>query len=151
MEEAMKKQMLNAVVTLSIIVTLAVASFAGLSRPLKANVPFDFIVNGKTLPAGEYIVVPSNTPGLLLLRTWEAKQSAAVVTRAGAVEAKSKPSLVFRRYSNQYYLAKVVGDTSANELWQSKAEREAAKGGRDHLAKGGTAPEIITISAQLGQ
>lgn len=146
----MKKQMLNVVVTLSIIVTLAVAGFAGLSRPLKANVPFDFIVNGKTLPAGEYTIVPSNSPGLLLIRTWETKQSAAVMTR-GTVEAKSKPSLVFRRYGNQYFLAKIVGDTSVNELWQSKAEREAAKGGRDHLAQGGTTPEIITISAPLGQ
>lgn len=147
----MKKQMLNVVVTLSIIVTLAVAGLAGLGRPLKANVPFDFIVNGKTLPAGQYTVVPSNTAGLLLLRNWETKQSAAVMTKVSADRSASKPVLVFHRYGNQRFLAQIVSDTSVNELPQSKAEREAAKGGRDHLAQSGTAPEIVTISAQLGQ
>lgn len=147
----MKKQMLNVIVTLSVIVTLAVAGFAALHKKVTANVPFDFMVNGKTLPAGQYTIEPSAANGnTLLIRNREAQQGVIVIAQVCEV-GDAKSQLVFRRYGNQYFLAKVIGQTSANELMKSKAEREAARANRDHLAQHDAAPEIITVSAQIGQ
>lgn len=147
----MKKQTLNVVVTLSMIITLAVAGFAALNRKVEANVPFDFMVNGKTLPAGQYTVTPSGNGSTLIIRSAETKQAAAVITRACEASRDAKPQLIFHRYGNQYFLAKIVGATSGNELMKSEAEREAARANGDHLAMNEAAPEVVTISAQVGQ
>lgn len=147
----MKKQILNVVVTLSVIVTLAVAGFAALHNKIKASVPFAFMVNGKTLPAGQYTVAPNNNGNVLVISNAETKQGVVVIAQICAVGADSKPQLIFNRYGNQYFLAKAVGQTSGNELMKSKAERAAAKANRDHLAQGDAQPEIVTVSAQLGQ
>ena len=145
----MRKQILSVVVTLSAIATLSIAGFAGLSSSLKANVPFDFIVNGKTLPAGPY-TIEKGSGAILMIRSRELKQGVGVIAPRVEFNNDSKPHLIFRRYGNQYFLAQVIGDSSANELPKSKAEREAAKAGRDHLAMN-VEPEIIKVSAQVGQ
>jgi hypothetical protein len=146
----MRKQILSVVVTLSVIATLSIAVFAGLTRSLKVNVPFDFTVNGKTLPAGQYTIEQGTVTNALVIRNWETKQAAGVIVRKLEVSADSKPQLIFRRYGNQYFLAQVIGEASGSELPKSNAEREAAKGGRDHLAMT-VEPEIVKVSAQAGQ
>jgi hypothetical protein len=151
MEEAMKKQILNVVVTLSIIVTLTVAGFAALRTRVEANVPFDFMVSGKTLPAGQYSIALTDKGDALMIRNGETKQGVIVMARNCEVAAAGKPQLIFNRYGNQYFLAKVLGQTSGNELLKSKAEREAARANRDHLAQQDAAPQIITVNAQIGQ
>ena len=147
----MKKQILNVVVTLSVIVALSVAVLAGLSRKIEANIPFDFMVNGKTLPAGHYTVDPGNTQYTLVIRNWETKQAVGAITQNCEVGAGSKPQLVFRRYGDQYFLAKVIGDANGSELMKSRAEREAAKAKRDLLTMKDAEPEIVTVNAQIGQ
>ncbi len=147
----MRKQILSIVVTLSVIATLSIAVFAGLSRKLEANIPFDFMVNGKTLPAGQYTVEQGSTQNVIVIRNWETNQAAAAITHGCEASAGSKPQLIFRRYGDQYFLAKVLSHTSGNELMKSKAEREAAKAGRDRLAMNDAKPEIVTVNAQVGQ
>ena len=146
----MRKQILNVVVTLSVIATLSIAAIAGLSASLKANVPFTFMVNSKTLPAGHY-TIEQGTQSTLVIRNWETKQAIGAIAQKLEVRPGSKPQLVFRRYGNQYFLAKVVGDTSGSELPRSKAEHEAAKARRDTLTMMNAEPEIIIVSAQVGQ
>jgi hypothetical protein len=150
MEETMKKQILSAVVTFSVIVTLSIAGFAGLGGNLESNIPFDFMVNGKKLPAGKYIV-ETGSQTTMAIRSFETKQGAVSIAQPFQVRAGGKPQLIFHRYGNQYFLVKVLSDTGGRELPRTKAEREAAKAGRDQLAMKDAAPEIITISAQVGQ
>lgn len=147
----MKKQILSVVVTLSVIITLSVAVLAGLSRNLKATIPFDFMVNGKTLPAGEYVVEQGSNHHVLVIRSWKTRQAAASITMECKANADGKPRLIFNRYGDQYFLAKVLSPTGGNELVKSKAEREAARAKRDHLAMKDAAPEIVTVSAEFGQ
>ncbi|MGH9850154.1 MAG: hypothetical protein ACREBD_09870, partial [Blastocatellia bacterium] len=104
----MKKQILNVVITLSVIATLSIAVFAGVSIKLTANVPFDFMVNGKTLPAGHYTVEQGNTQNTLVIRNLETKQAVGAITQNCEVGAGSKPQLIFRRYGNQYFLAQAI-------------------------------------------
>ncbi len=147
----MKKQILSVVVTLSVIITLSVAVLAGLSRNLEANIPFDFMVNGKTLPAGRYVVEQGSTQNVLMIRSWETKQAAGAVTMGCKANADGKPKLIFNRYGDQYFLAKVLSQAGGHEFLKSKAEREAARAKRDDLTMKDAAPEIITVSAEVGQ
>jgi hypothetical protein len=41
-----------------------------------ANIPFDFTVNGRTLPAGKYEVTSGTTPGMLIIRNAESHETA---------------------------------------------------------------------------
>lgn len=146
----MRKQILNVVVTLSVIATLSIAVFAALGERVEANIPFNFKVNGKTLPAGKYTVKPGNTQNVLMISNWDAKESIGVIAQKLEVAPGSKPQLVFHRYGDQYFLAQVIGDARGSELPKSKAEREAARAGRDHLAMNAE-PEIVIVNAQAGQ
>src|SRR5262245_48687501 len=150
MEETMKKQILNIVVTLSVIAALSIAGFAGLSGPIKANIPFDFMAGGQKLPAGEY-AVRTGTQSTLEIRNLKTNQAVFAISQGLEVRAGSKPQLVFRRYGNQYFLAKATDYSSGIELPKSKAEREAAKAKRDYLTMKDAEPEIVTVNAQIGQ
>ncbi len=149
MEQIMKKQILNAVVTLSVIAALTIAGFAGLSGNLVADIPFDFIVKGKKLPAGKYTVETGSFQSALAIRSFTTKQAAVSITQNFQVRAGSKPRLIFHRYGDQYFLAKVVTDSVGKELPKSNAEREAAKARRDILAKMDTEPEIVIVHASM--
>src|SRR5215831_15497222 len=151
MEETMKKQVLNAVITLSVIAALSIAGFAGLDGKLEANIPFDFMVGGKKLPAGKYTVGEGGAGATLMVRNWETRQAAAAIAQGLQVRDGSKPLLVFRRYGDQYFLAKVISYSSGLELLKTKAEREAAKSKRDLLTMKDAEPEIVTVNAQIGQ
>ena len=147
----MKKQILNAVVTLSVIAALSIAGIAGLDRNVEANIPFDFMVGGKKLPAGKYTVERISAGGTVTVRNWKTRQAANSLTQGLHVRNGSKPQLVFRRYGDQYFLAKVITYTSGVELPKSKAEREAAKAKRDLLTMKDAEPETVTVNAQIGQ
>ena len=147
----MKKQILNTVITLGVIVALAIAGFAGLDRSVEANIPFDFMVGGEKLPAGKYTVERGIAQSAMVIRNWKTKRAAISVTQQFQVRADSKPQLVFRRYGDQYFLAKVITYSSGIELPKSKAEREAAKAKRDLLTMKDAEPEIVTVNAQIGQ
>src|SRR5262249_34993409 len=150
-EKTMKKQILSVVVTLSVIFTLSIAGFAALDRSLKANIPFDFMVGEKMLPAGHYTVERGSVRGASVIRNWETKKAASAVAQEIETGPNSKSILTFHRYGNQYFLAKVISDTGGNVLMKSKAEREAAKAKRDQLTMNGGEPEIVTVNAQVGQ
>jgi hypothetical protein len=147
----MKKQILNVVVTLVVIAALSIAGFAGLDRSVEANIPFDFMVNGEQLPAGKYTVETGSARSTVTVRNWKAKRAAGAISQNFEVRPGSKPRLVFHRYGNQYFLAKVITYSTGIELPKSKAEREAAKAKRDLLTMKDAEPEIVTVNAQIGQ
>jgi hypothetical protein len=147
----MKKQILNIVVTLSVIAALSIAGFAGLSGPIKANIPFDFMAGGKKLPAGEYAVRTGIFQSTLEVRNLKTKQAVITISQGLEVRAGSKPQLIFRRYGDQYFLTKATDYSSGIELPQSKAEREAAKAKRDFLTMKDAEPETVSVNAQIGQ
>src|SRR5262245_19371414 len=103
----MKKQTLAIVATLSIVIALAVTGLASLSTQVKANIPFDFMVNGKTLPAGAYTLSLGAVKDTLVIRSRENSVAIAAISMATTDKGEGKARLVFRRYGNQNFLAKV--------------------------------------------
>jgi hypothetical protein len=91
------------------------------------DVPFRFVVAGKTMPAGHYIV---KNAGDARIRVFSPGTTGVYVAAHAAVRSASDGSkLVFRRYGDTYFLAAVwvAGNTIGRELYRSPAERELAR------------------------
>ena len=70
---------------------------------MSANIPFEFRVGKSLMPAGEYTV--NQTASVLKLT---GPKAVIVLTATGQRRSTDKPStLVFNRYGNDYFLAKV--------------------------------------------
>ena len=50
---------------------LMAGAMAASNPALQANIPFDFVVNGKHMPAGDYIITRGDFPGALTITARE--------------------------------------------------------------------------------
>jgi len=116
--------------------------------PVRASIPFAFMVRGKTLPAGNYeIERVTDDPSGLLLRNVNNKHE-HLVFETESMEGKRIPGhsvLVFNRYGDDYFLSEVVtaGDQIGRELAPSHAERTLR---RELTAQNQTEPETVTVA-----
>ena len=126
----MKKQAFMILTTLSLFITLsAVSVYAQSDMRLNVNIPFEFSVRNKVLPAGEYTVTQrvQNAENNLLIRRVDRTASdvfLTIPTRAGTTPNESK--LVFNRYGDQYFLSEVWmrGNDTGHELGKPHAEQK---------------------------
>jgi hypothetical protein len=123
----MKRQVLALVGVLSLLVA-AGAAFAQ-SGEIRANVPFKFLVNNTTLPAGEYTL--STIGGgheVVLIRGSEKTIMAANANGVQAGKPSDRTKLVFRCYGDRYFLSEiwVEGHERGRQLPKSRVESEVA-------------------------
>jgi len=95
---------------------------------VEANVPFDFVVHGKTLPAGDYTIqCDDNEPAVLFIRSKDGSAHANLIVftePAGDRDpAGDQPALRFTKHGSEYHL---------DDIWRShddgwEIERPAAK------------------------
>ena len=150
----MKKQLLKGVTMLVSIVALAfitalISNAQSRPRQVRTNVPFDFVVGEKTLPAGNYTVgtISRTSADAVLIRSNDGRQKAIRLTNSISDSANIRRArLVFHRYGNTYYLAQVwaAGMNEGREMLKSKMERAEAE-----LAQNSSGPEVVTIVAEL--
>ncbi|MEW6206774.1 MAG: hypothetical protein AB1631_00300 [Acidobacteriota bacterium] len=126
----MKKRIILAMAFMSFVAAVSLSAFAQ-ARGLTADIPFNFTVKERALPAGHYTIEAVRLAGSDALRIISAdgRISATVLVRAESRESGQEPRLVFNRYGDQYFLAEVFGfeRRTAHQLARSKRE--------DHLAK----------------
>jgi hypothetical protein len=131
--EKMKKELLRGFTMLALLLALALgtavvsASAQSTTNKVVANVPFEFSVGFKTLPAGEYSVqsIASAADGLFIQST-NGKVSALRQSEATRrIKEKPQAHLIFHRYGERYFLAEVwTGlDNSGRQLVKSQEER----------------------------
>jgi hypothetical protein len=115
------------VVTLVVLSGMAAAQLIGSSK-IVAQVPFEFMVANKTVPAGEYVVQALTMDGnTLVIRNTEAK--VGLLSRSSQSEGKQDASnyaLVFNHYGDRYFLSgiKLEGSKITYRLPESKVEAE---------------------------
>ena len=128
----MPKQILKTLTMLTLVVgfalTAAVVSANGqmTSTIVTANIPFDFVVADKTLPAGNYNVNSVTSDGAALKISSRDGKSAAMRLTDLIPEKREKRTarMVFHRYGQKYFLAEVwTGDEYGRELRRCKTER----------------------------
>jgi hypothetical protein len=93
-----------------------------------AQVPFDFMVSNKIIPAGECEVGSVGMDGqILAIRNFDARKGALAKSSLDkANQAADSTVLVFKHYGNQYFLAEIrlVGSNQIYKLPESRAEAE---------------------------
>ena len=144
----MKK--LFAVMVIGCLLTLSLAGSAQAQLPgteIRASIPFDFVVRGKTLPAGDYTISRINDePANLLVRNVHDKRE-HVVFETEPVEGRRIPNkdvLVFNVYGNSYFLSKVMtaGEQLGRELSPSREEKTL----RREWAKNDAEPATVMVA-----
>ena len=80
------------------LLVLGVAAYAQAGDAARASIPFDFMVQGKSLPAGTYILVEGVNPRIVVLRNLENPTiSALVLLRPGQTLTDGKAEFVVQR------------------------------------------------------
>jgi hypothetical protein len=96
---------------------------SALASTIDVKVPFAFVVQGQTLPAGEYrLVRDTNDPSIVLIQGEKGNTATMLaLTRpaAGHDPAGNTPALTFKRVENQYRLS---------DIWSSGAEGQEVVG-----------------------
>jgi hypothetical protein len=145
----MKKQIFSAVVT-GCLLALMIAVPAHAQMPgttMRATIPFDFIVRGKTLSAGNYEIKRiSDSPEGLIIRNVNEKND-HVMFATEPVEPRKIPNrseIVFHRYGDSYFLSQVLtaGEETGQELLPSRAERQL----RSEMASNSAEPETVALA-----
>ena len=95
---------------------------------VEANIPFDFTVQGKTMPAGKYqLVRESSMPDTIEISNVAGGRSVLVVTFKAltAEPGKVAPRMVFNQYGNRYFLSELwTSDGTERRVTPAKLERE---------------------------
>lgn len=140
--------MLTLIVGLALAVTVKSANGQTTSHAVTAQIPFDFIVGNKTLPAGRYMVssATSDGEGVKILNR-DGKSRAFRLTNLVAEKSQKRNArMVFHRYGQQYFLAEVwSGDGYGQQLIPCKRERNL----RHELASNASKIDLASGSYQL--
>jgi hypothetical protein len=108
---------------------LLLAASAHAQNTLKVNIPFNFVMNGHNMTAGEYRVESLGNGGNAI--ALQGADSALALTFACSTgEPVTTSKLIFNRYGAEYFLAQVwtAGKSAGRQLPTSAAEREIASG-----------------------
>lgn len=113
---------------LTVLLLAASLAYAQNGEDLVANVPFAFIVAGRTLPPGHYIISRLNQGDLAI----QGGKNHIVLFSVHAMN-RAKPEdssrLVFHRYGDTYFLSEVWagGNLTGKALFPSNTERAMAR------------------------
>jgi hypothetical protein len=122
---------------------LAVSAAQAQDAKVKADIPFDFVVGDRVMPAGEYIVGPAGSVSQAITIS-SGDRTDLTLTFACASSGPSKSTkLVFHALAGRYFLSQVwvEGYSQGRQLRMSKTETQ--------LAKNGDAPRQFVLAANV--
>jgi hypothetical protein len=124
----------------------ALTIFAGkasaqIDGDLDAEIPFQFHVGTRELPAGKYRIHVLDDSSLRVVEITSTDGSTSAIFQVEESEAKSVPAqseLIFNKYGDNYFLSKFYdeGNPSGCELIESRYEKQLSKGAvvaQEHL------------------
>jgi hypothetical protein len=123
-ERLMKKHAASLLILM--LATLTGLASAQTAKVITAQVPFDYVVNGKTMLAGECSIKAQGDGQRVL---WIASENTGMYVLPNATEstaASDRTKLIFHRYGDRYFLASIEreGESRGYELPASKLEAE---------------------------
>jgi hypothetical protein len=124
----MKRQIVSLLGVFGLLLVAACASAQ--SMKVTANVPFNFVVDKATLPAGAYSIDALSTGSTtLLIQNRDARiQMVTLPNNAEQLRPSDSTCLVFHRYGDRYFLSQiwVAGNSSGRQFKISRHESEVA-------------------------
>jgi hypothetical protein len=108
---------------------------------LEVNIPFQFHAGNAKLPAGKYRVHVLDDSGLTVMEISSVDGSTAALFQVDSAEANSTPAkseLIFNKYGDRYFLAKLFdeGDPNGSRVVESQYEKmvgQAAQEAQEHV------------------
>jgi hypothetical protein len=151
-ENVMKKQIYMVVAVIALLTIANLSSANAQTQPrvqLTVNIPFEFSIGDKNMPAGEYTVRctnPSSDAKVLQLLSSDRHVSVMVRTNSVIGKMHDDAKLVFNRYGEQYFLAQVwlASDTDGMQALKSRSEKQMAR----ELAANKLTKETVAITAK---
>lgn len=137
----MKSLMHRLVSSLSLFaLTVVPAVCAVYPQKVNVKVPFDFVVGGKTMPAGTYSVTGSGSGPL---RISGQEKMTVLANAAYSTKTPETTKVTFHRYGDQYFVESiwVAGNGTGTQVLPSRRERM--------LARGNVRPEVLTLIGSL--
>jgi hypothetical protein len=129
----LQKTKTNQLLSLGIALIAALAmcptkAHAQITGQLEVNIPFEFHVGDSKLPAGTYLIHSLDTSNLTVMEISSADGSTSVLFDVQSAEARSEPAkdeLIFNKYGNRYFLAKLFdeGNPSGEKVIESRYEK----------------------------
>ena len=104
------------------------ASAADFADHVQVNVPFSFVLAGKSFPAGQYTV--KETDAGLILVEGEGGAAMALTVPGEKLKAAHGPALAFTPNNGREYLAAVQGEFTTREVPLHLTETRALSMGR---------------------
>jgi hypothetical protein len=126
MKNLMMKTGLRIATGLVLLLSAATASADTVGR---FQIPFEFLMGDKLLPAGDYKVTLDTANGRLQLSSWEGSAAVNLSANTPHRAATDTGKLVFRKYGRVLVLREMwrYGASYGHELITSKAEKEIAQ------------------------
>jgi hypothetical protein len=137
----MKNQVVKTLTQIGLLAVIATVAAVGsaqgqsLAYRIRANIPFDFLVADKKLPAGEYLIgrALDSDDSVLVIKSVAGRVNALRLTSPIETQAPkdartaAEATVVFHRYGDQAFLSEVwpPGATVGRMLTESRSEREA--------------------------
>jgi hypothetical protein len=99
---------------------------------LQVNIPFQFHVGNTKLPAGQYVIHMLDDSDLTVMEITSADGSTSALFQVQDAEANSTPAkseLIFNKYGNRYFLAKLFdeGNPSGSQVLMSRYEKRVSQ------------------------
>ena len=146
---SMKKQALwTTLVLFGIFASATVSTHAQSGHAIRANVPFDFIVGEKTIPAGHITahgMSSANSGPVLIQNVDQGKLTLRVGRQLMRTSESDQCKLVFRRYGNRYYLAEIW--TPGYKAWEVMKSKEEKSLERENRLVKNFRPTLVVATA----
>jgi hypothetical protein len=92
---------------------------------VQATVPFNFYVNGATLPAGTYTIGSEVTsPRIITINERAKNVHLMAVTLPDESTSRPANKLVFHKYGNQYFLSEIRCDSASMNVHLTPSKQE---------------------------
>jgi hypothetical protein len=124
----MLKQSVRAVILFFSLIMSVVSANAQSTHRFKVDVPFQFILNGQMLPAGNYVIERTDPakPNIVTLKSADSGILRVIITqRVERDNPSAASSLIFIRREGKHYLFQVwnVGAMNGSEIPSYERER----------------------------
>ncbi len=120
----MRKQCLRILIALIGAAGLGMAAKGQVVDQIVVNIPYEFVVGGKTLPAGTYTVkrLSDTDPSVLILSSFENRASAIVLPTQVESSSDDKTQVSFEEVGGEHFLSKIE---TADHLFTISVSRSA--------------------------
>jgi hypothetical protein len=137
----MRKQFITSIIILMCFMAVVATKVTAQSvQRLEVNIPFQFVLSGRTLRSGKYAVEPVDPAKqnvLMLKNTDEGTRLLTLVQRVEKENPSEASSLVFLRREGKYYLFQIWrnGDSNGNEVPLTDEVRRDRKSNNSSLVQ----------------